>query len=138
MAFEFKKQPRAGVCPVKFCRRKSGCKKRLCDRHHHQQWRMKNPVRAAWLNLRHHAAQRRKEFTLTFDEFVAFTSLNSYLDDKGNTRLALHLDRKDNSLGYTASNIQVLTCSENVIKENDRKKYVKYFQELEAASNCPF
>jgi hypothetical protein len=112
-------------CPVKYCRRDRGKKKAMCDRHHHARWRAKNPMRAAWLNLRHHAKQRRREFDLSFEDFKAFVEENNYyLDHKGCLRHLYHIDRIDPRKGYTRENIQLLTCSENSAKGN-RERYRK-------------
>lgn len=131
MELVLSKSPKHGMCPVKWCRRCSGTRKRLCDRHHQLWWRIRHPVKAAYAAVRHSARKRGKVFALTFAEFV---DANSYIDGKGITRQALHIDRIDDRRGYEPDNIQILTCSENVAKEN-RRRFVKHFQQ---PGECPF
>lgn len=132
----FKKNPGPGMCPLKGCRRCQGAKKKYCDRHHQRLWRFLHPLKAAFADLRNSARQRGKEFGLSLEYFAEIAVLNGYLEGKGNTRYALHVDRIDNSLGYIPGNIQIITCAENVIKEN-RRRFVTYFQQ-DRAPECPF
>lgn len=131
----FKKRPGKGICPVFGCRRRHGNRKRLCELHSKRQWRLNNPEKSAFGNLRASARKRKIQFSLTYAEFLGFVSLNTYIADKGVTKNCLHIDRKDSRIGYVLSNLQILTCSENVAKEN-RKRFVSYFQEQEM--ECPF
>ena len=137
MDYAYKKCPGKGLCAVKGCRNRISAKKKdLCSRHHMRLWRSRNPVRAAYTTLKHHALARRKVFTLTFEEFQQIAELNRYIDGKGCTRLALHMDRMDDRKGYEAGNIRVITCGENVAKEN-RRRFVEYFRETDEEMN-PF
>jgi hypothetical protein len=85
-------------------------------------WRIRNPVHAAYDNLRASARKRKKAFTITFTEFKALIEPTAYLDEKGRERHCLHIDRKDATLGYTFDNLQVLTCTENVQKGNTERR----------------
>jgi hypothetical protein len=72
--------------------------------------------------LKRNAQSTGIEGNLTYDEFVKFTSMetchycgdkitwNSHRQRKGNYSSAYHLDRKNNSLGYTKDNC-VVCCS---------------------------
>lgn len=122
MTYRKKKIP--GKCPVIRCKHaprdlsthpKSH---QLCGTHHKELWRLCNPVHAAYDNLRASARKRKILFTLTFDHFKTIIASTAYMDDKGRTRFCLHIDRKETALGYVDGNIQVLTCTENVQKEN--------------------
>lgn len=86
-----------------------------------QRWRANNPIKAAFVQLRDNAKRRRKEFTLTLEEFTSFCMATTYLDGKGRERQCLTIDRIDPSKGYTFDNIQPLTCSENTIKGNKER-----------------
>jgi hypothetical protein len=44
------------------------------------------------------------------------------MDDKGKGRFCLHIDRIDATKGYTFDNLQVLTCTENVVKGNAERR----------------
>ena len=100
-------------CTTPYCSRKTvrGCK--YCPRCSTRRWRGANPIRAAFLNLKHNAIRRGKVFDLSFEEFfelfVGISGLQSF-----------HIDRKDESKGYTIDNLQVLTNAQNV------KKYLQY------------
>lgn len=136
MEYTFKKHPSPGICPVRGCRRRRGNKKRLCERHAARWWRSQNPLRAAYLQLKHHAKARRRAFTITFDQFRDLIEPTRYLDDRGNARFCLHIDRIRDEDGYVPGNLQILTCSENVAKEN-RRRFVPYLNRPDA-DNCPF
>ena len=44
------------------------------------------------------------------------------MDEKGRTRYRLHIDRIDVTKGYHFDNLQVLTCTENVLKGNAERR----------------
>ena len=44
------------------------------------------------------------------------------MDEKGCTRFCLHIDRIDATKEYTFDNLQVLTCTENVLKGNAERR----------------
>ena len=123
------KVKKPGRCPVIRCRKKprnlrdhpTSCQ--LCGSHAKEQWRLKNPMHAAYDNVRASARQRKIPFTLTFDHFRSVVEPTRYMDDKGHHRYSLHIDRIEEHLGYADGNIQVITCTENVSKEN-RRRYV--------------
>lgn len=117
------KRPNLRHCAIAWCprERRSDKKSRLCHTCESREWRANHPVRAAHIRLRSHAKQRGILFDLTFDQFKRFVceSGNGYMEGKGKTfRSHLQIDRIDNLKGYTLSNIQVLTLSENATKGN--------------------
>lgn len=118
------------LCPVKGCRNRRGQNQRICSKHAMRVWRANHPHQAAYAALRGSARKRKISFTITFDEFREFVDQTRYLDFKGCTRYCFHIDRIEVTLGYSRDNIQVLTCTENVIKGNKerRKSFVPYFQ----------
>jgi hypothetical protein len=93
---------------------------RYCHRCRMRRWREKQPMRAAFRNLRDHAIARGIEFALTFEEFRVFAEHSDYLNRTGNESGCLTVDRKDNLRGYVVDNIQPMTRSENSVK---RAKY---------------
>lgn len=93
----------------------------LCAKHHIAKWRMENPLKAAFTNLRENAKRRGKEFDLTFEQFCAFAIRTGYMKKKGRWAESWHIDRKEETLGYTIDNLQVLTNAQNV------RKYLKYY-----------
>lgn len=124
----FRNKPVPGKCPVRRCRKAPRDinhrpnSTQLCGTHHKELWRLNNPVHAAYDNLRASARKRKIVFTLTFDHFKAIIAPTAYMDDKGKQRHCLHIDRKETALGYVDGNIQVLTCTENVSKENAERR----------------
>jgi len=76
-----------------------------------------NPIRYAYRHLKANAKRRGKPFDLTLDEFTDFAQRTEYATKRGRTATSYHIDRIDPHQGYTASNIQVLTNRENVLKQ---------------------
>ena len=107
--------------------------KGLCSKHYMQQWRTENLELSTYLNLKHNANRRNKEFNLTFEEFSEFAKKFEYLAGKGRKKKSLHIDRINEKLGYSIDNIQVLTNSENVSKWLDY-----YWDEIERSMNFKF
>lgn len=90
---------------------------RYCNRKH---WNLLHPYKRAYSHLKSNAKRRGKPFDLTLEQFKHFAKKYDYLDKKGRRHSCYHIDRKDERLGYTIDNIQVLTNSENV------RKYARY------------
>lgn len=129
------------MCWVKCCRKRRAMTGKMCSMHKMRKWRFENPIKDAFLNLKHHAKQRKKVFTLTFEEFSFFVSQNTYLDDKGITKHCLHIDREDETKGYEIGNIRTLTCSENTIRDNIRRKFIVDKLKIDVSlqyHECPF
>lgn len=124
----FRKNKTPGKCPVCRCRKEPRDigthpkSHQLCGTHHKELWRLNNPVHAAYDNLRASARKRKILFTLTFDHFKATIEPTKYMDEKGRTRFCLHMDRIETARGYEDGNIQVLTCIDNVQKENAERR----------------
>lgn len=126
MIYRQKKIP--GRCPICRCRkapRDLGTRPKstqLCGTHHKELWRLNNPAHAAYDNLRSSARKRKIVFTLTLAHFKAVIEPTRYMDESGRERHCLHIDRIETHLGYVDGNIQVLTCTENVQKENAERR----------------
>jgi len=124
----FRNKPIPGRCPVRRCRKAPRDLKhrpnstQLCGTHHKELWRANNPVHAAYDNLRASARKRKIAFTLTLAHFKAVIEPTRYMDESGRERHCLHIDRIETHLGYVDGNIQVLTCTENVQKENAERR----------------
>jgi hypothetical protein len=95
-------------------------KKKICSACQSRIWRAKNTYRAAYIILKFNAKRRGHEFTLTFEQFKKFAIKTKYIKGKGIFRDNLHIDRKDETKGYTIDNIQILTNSQNI------RKYLEY------------
>lgn len=106
-------------CETKYCRArvKSGT---TCSKCKSRKYRLENPVRCSFINLKFNAKRRGKDFTITLDQFREFCIKTNYIAGAGRSSSSYHIDRIDESKGYHIDNIQVLTNSENV------RKYLKY------------
>jgi hypothetical protein len=80
-------------------------------------------MRAAFQNLKSNAKRRGKTFELTFAEFKQFATNTNYMFGKGRKAESFHIDRKNETKGYSSDNIQVLTNSQNV------KKFLKWSED---------
>lgn len=124
--FTLKKRTLPGMCPVARCHKCTGKKKKYCDNHHKMAWRLGNPARAKFDNLRTHARARGRRFTITFADFLAVTDLQTYVDSSGTTKHCYSIDRIKNELGYTPGNLRVIPIGENSAKSHfDKAAYVQ-------------
>lgn len=110
-----------------------------------KEWRKKNPMHAAYLDLKSNAKRRGHSFSITFDEFKQFCKKTSYMDVKGIYKDSYHIDRIDENKGYHMDNVQLLTNSQNVRKFFDHYyddsigKYVfKVKKTPETENKAPF
>jgi hypothetical protein len=77
-------------------------------------------MRAAWRNLKDHAAARGIYFKLPFAYFRRYALRSNYLNRKGNGAQCLTVDRINNLRGYIVGNITFLTRQQNSIKQARR------------------
>lgn len=70
--------------------------------------------------LKNNAKRRGHEFTLTLDQFLEFAIKTNYMARKGIYKDSYHIDRIDETKGYSIDNIQAITNTENI------KKYLSY------------
>ena len=94
--------------------------RKICINCKNKRYRLKNPYKYAFNNLKNNAKYRNKEFLLTFEEFKIFAIKNSYMKHKGIQKYSLHIDRIKENEGYHKDNIQVLPNYLNV------KKYIEF------------
>jgi hypothetical protein len=87
-----------------------------------RQWRLNNPHKAAYSQVKESARKRRIPFCLSLDEFILIVLHTEYMDCKGRTRHCYHLDRINANRGYEWGTIQIITCTENVIKGNQERR----------------
>lgn len=84
-------------------------------------WRKKNPMRAAYQNLKSNAKRRNVYFDLTLEQFQTHLWDKDYMLKKGRGSDSLTIDRIRVTGGYTVDNIQLMTKS-----ENSKKRHVEY------------
>jgi hypothetical protein len=121
----------AKICKVAHCTNKvrKGYAT-LCQRHHMQLWRARNPTSAAYANLRSSARRRKLEFALSIEEFSRIVNGTGYIENSGTHSGCYQIDRKDACLGYVPGNIHVLTISENTAKGNVERRNAEYIRQL--------
>lgn len=104
------------ICHI--CKRKPVRSRRdaICYCCKQRMWRKRNPIPAAYHRLKAKARARNIPFDLTLEQFAKFAVRHDYVNRTGNEAWCLTVDRKDNLLGYTETNIQPLTRSANSIK----------------------
>ena len=116
-----------GICVKPRCGRRAARKKRgLCHTCYSREWRAANPLKHSYNNLRNHARERGKFFDLSFDDFCAFAVRLDYLGKSGTAADAFHIDRIDETKGYTPGNLQLLPNRENVKKYQEfRRAFIR-------------
>lgn len=109
-----------------------GCNKPCRDKHYRcsacekRKFRKDNPLKSSYTTLRDNAKRRKKEFTITFEEFCKFAIETEYITKRGRTKTGYTIDREKEEHGYHIWNIRVLTNTENITKENNRRKMLVY------------
>lgn len=110
-------------CAAYGCKNKPCAKKRgLCHKHYHRHRRIIDPVYNRYTDFRKHALERKKEFTITLDQFRQWCAKEGYLQ-KGRRGKAATVDRIDNTKGYHIWNIQLLTNRANIMKYHNHDKH---------------
>lgn len=102
-----------GKCKHWGCQRDARPGRSDCETCHSRKYRLKNPTRYHFAQVRDSAAKRGIQFLLTFDEFLQFCFRTGYLERKGRELDSLTIDRIDPSKPYQFDNIRVLTWREN-------------------------
>lgn len=118
------------MCKTPHCRR-PGYRGSYCHRCHKRRYKERHPERYAYSNLRGNAKRRGKVFELTFEQFLQFVVKTNYMVSKGRFKQSYHIDRIDETKGYTIDNIQVITNTENI------RKYLSYNYD-ERGKPCDF
>lgn len=114
------------------CHNKRMGDRKRCYTCNSRRWRKNNLITYAYNTLRGNAKRRGKEFSITKPYFRKLCLETGYHLNKGRTGEKLTIDRVRNELGYTDTNIQVVTHHYNSVK-ND-----KDFGFMEPEAECPF
>lgn len=80
-------------------------------------YRLADPIRYAYQTTKDNAKRRGHGFTLTLLYFRTWCEENNYIELKGRFAHNMSIDRIVPELGYADGNIQILSVSENVIKQ---------------------
>lgn len=107
-------------CSHRNCSHPVEAGRKECRRCRARRYRERNPVASAYSKLKANAKRRGKPFDLTLAEFREFCVATDYIKNKGRGSTCYHVDRIDETKGYTRNNIQVLTNQEN------KQKYVRF------------
>lgn len=104
------------VCKSEGCYKNAAKTRNYCHSCRMEKFKNNNPEKYAYFILKNNAKRRHKVFNISFEYFLLFCKKHDYIQRKGITKQGLHIDRKDENLGYIEGNLQVLTNSENVKK----------------------
>ena len=88
-----------------------------------RRWRANNPHISSFAQLKTNANKRGIPFQLSLAEFRTFCDATGYIDKRGRFVGNFHVDRIDSLRGYEASNIQLLSATENCGVKATREKY---------------
>lgn len=116
---------RLGIfCCAYHCRNKPAKKKGgLCHKHYHIHRRIIDPIYNRYANFKINALRRKKEFTITLEQFRTWCKENGYLE-KGNRGFKCTIDRINNNEGYHIWNIQTKTMIANIKKYHESDKHL--------------
>ena len=103
-------------CETPYCRNEAAPGRRICYKCKTRKYRQSHPIKSAYQALKDNARRRGKAFDLSFEQFKAFVNRTDYMKGKGRHSDSFHVDRIDETKGYTIGNLQVLTNGENVRK----------------------
>lgn len=113
------KKSKGIFCCAYHCQKKPNPKKiGLCHKHYHEYRRQKDPVYDRYVNFKGNALRRKKEFTITLEEFRLFCEKTGYIISKGMRGKTCSVDRIRNNEGYHINNIQLMTIRKNIEKYN--------------------
>ena len=107
-------------CLTEKCNKTRAPKNKYCHSCIKRKYAEKHPMRYCYNNLKQNSKRRGKSFNLTFEDFKQFCIETEYMQNKGKKKKSYHIDRIDETKGYTKDNIQVLTNTQNV------RKYVEW------------
>lgn len=109
------------LCATPKCRNKKLKGRNYCCTCRSRRNRERNPVTAAYHNLKNRARQRGKVFEITPAEFAKFCADTDYIRLKGKHKDAMSIDRREENGPYAIWNIQLLTLSQNTSKMLDHR-----------------
>ena len=107
------RKARERICKHWGCTRLSREGSRDCETCHSRKFRINNPARDAFNEVKKSARKRGIDFSLTFAQFKEFDRQTGYVEVKGKGQEDLGVDRIDPTRGYEFDNIRALTYQEN-------------------------
>jgi hypothetical protein len=103
-------------CETEDCKNIPDGKRKFCSTCRSRKSRGKDVVRYAFNVLRSNARRRRKECTITIQQFRKFCKKHNYIEEKGRHADGLTIDRIRQEEGYHIWNIQILKNKDNIKK----------------------
>lgn len=121
-------------CKTKYCRNDARPGGTECPKCASRRYAREHPFRYHYNALKQNAKRRGKPFDLSFAEFkqIWLEHPEKWAEKKRwGHECPWQMDRKDNTKGYTASNIEIISKSKNVIKyhRSDRFHMEVYWAE---------
>lgn len=108
---------RRGLCVTRHCRKAHAPGRRRCYKCDKALYRLRNPVRYAFENLRRSANLRGIGFALSFEDFQDFCAASDYDPERRGCRPgALTVERVDPLRPYEPGNLRCLEFMENSAK----------------------
>jgi hypothetical protein len=83
---------------------------------------------ASYHILKWNAKRRDIDFGITIEEWKQFCEDTGYLELRGPDGEDMTVDRKDGTIGYIYSNLQMMTRLENIKKGQDERKRGKHWK----------
>jgi hypothetical protein len=117
-------------CITPDCTNEAPKHRRFCYKCTKRKYREKYPLKYWYDTLKMNAKRRRKEFTLTQEQFNEFCKRTGYDKYKGKTANSMSIDRIRDCDGYHANNIRTITLSANTKRQYDPS--------VAPEENCPF
>lgn len=110
------------ICSAYRCKNRKREKDILCSKHQKRKQKEFNLLSYTYNLLKSNANHRRKEFSLTLQEFKDFCNENNYLELKGKKGFSASIDRIRPLEGYYKGNLQVLSLANNTRKMHEDNK----------------
>lgn len=102
-----------------------------------RQYRQAHPIRAAYLNLKHNARRRGKEFLLTLEQFEKYCRPVTLHYGAKRNKDTYSIDRRDPRRGYSLDNIQILTLEQNTKKQHSDRRIFQFSDDYQQARIKP-
>jgi len=107
-------------CSTTNCKKERAKHRTICYSCIIRRFAEKHPEKYVYFVLKNNAKRRKKDFTITFEDFMEFAVKCDYMHSKGIGKTSMHVDRIKEHLGYVKGNIQGLLNTNNI------KKYLEY------------
>jgi hypothetical protein len=109
-------------CDITYCLNYAAKGRKRCNKCRSRLYRAKHKLVATYHINKANATRRGISWELSLKDFESFCIENNYLEFKGLTPDSYSIDRIKSDIGYTATNIQVLTLADNTTKANKERK----------------